>query len=866
MRAVFISLAAISGVAAIASLAWLCWRNSEINFLPPDKRAEWILFPAAVDAGSRNVVDMDTVFRREFTLGSSTAGALLQVRAAKRLELTVNDQKVDLISSRTWKDIASADISKLLRQGANRIEARVFNNNGPPALWLSLTGDEVSVRSDQNWTASCAGSAWRPTTLATSPRFPGRGYSIAASESTTTSLIKVWRLWLVFGVVALVLCVGGNWLFRRSSVNADWMTIGIVFSFAGLWLILFWHNAKLLPPAIGFDAQEHLNYIQYLQDRHRLPLPAEGNEMFQPPLYYLISAALLSLFHLSATAPSAILVLRAFTMLCGIVQVVLVFASLRLIFPGRQNLQLIGAGLAAFLPMNLYMSHYPTNETLAGVLASASVYLALRILISRSSSWQSYAFLGLLLGAALLTKATAVLTVPFIILALFRQLLAQRASVSKWATTLGSMVLIAMLLSSWHYLRVSSHGSPIVGSWDPTAGSFWWQDDGYQTISYFCRFGASLVRPLFSATASFMDGIYSTVWGDGLCGGVSGLVARPPWNYGVMCAGYLLSLLPTSILFIGAVTVAAQLFRELRSDLFVLVGLCAALAMALVYYSLKVPCYGSVKAFYGLSALIPLGLFAATGWNILTRRSRLLRLSVGALLLVWAVNSFASFWINDPVAQHRNVAVHLLADKKGDAALTEARKAVDANASNAGARIVLATTLAEAGQPSEALEEAERATELAPLDGATHFELGLLLGRQNKLERAVEEARLAVTAAPENTRAHSLLLASLLNTNEDAVDAGREALAVSPFDAEIHRLLGAALMRNYDLVAAFHQLSYSVLLKPNLKEAHSDLHRALLSLVNSPDAPELLHQAASSIPASIAALGDLAWILCDSPS
>jgi Flp pilus assembly protein TadD len=209
--------------------------------------------------------------------------------------------------------------------------------------------------------------------------------------------------------------------------------------------------------------------------------------------------------------------------------------------------------------------------------------------------------------------------------------------------------------------------------------------------------------------------------------------------------------------------------------------------------------------------------------------------------------------------------MHLLADKKANAALTEARKAVDANASNAGARIVLATTLAEAGQPSEALEEAERATELAPLDGATHFELGLLLGRQNKLERGVEEARLAVTAAPENTRAHSLLLASLLDTNEDAVDAGREALAVSPFDAEIHRLLGAALMRKDDPVAAFHQLSYSVLLDPNLKEPRSDLHRALLSLVNSLEAPKLLHQAVVWIPESTAALSELAWVFATHP-
>ena len=867
MRVVLISLAAIFGVTAVAGLTWLCRRDPGINFLPPDKRAEWIFFPSAVDAKARGVADLDTLFRREFTLQRSTPRALLSIRAAKQVQLTINDQKVDLVANHNWKDTSTVDASGLLRDGSNTIEARVFNDNGPPALWLSLTGDQLSLRSDQNWIASFAGSAWRGAALATSPRFPGRGNSIDSSERTLTALTKVWPLWLLFGAVALVFCVGGNWWLHRRSINADWTTAAIVFGFASLWLILFWHNAQILPDAIGFDASHHLDYIKYLQEHHSLPLPAEGVEMFQPPLYYVVAAVVLSLFHLSTTDPSAILLLRALTMLFGIAQVVLVFASLRLIFPGRPNLQLIGAGVAAFLPMHLYVSHYPTNETLTGVLVSASIYLALRMITSGTSSWQSYNLLGLLMGASLLTKATAILAVPFIILALARQLARARASAAKWTTTLGSMVVIAALTCSWHYFRVSKFGSPLVGGWDPVTGLVWWQDDGYHTISYFARFGESLVRPLFSATTSFMDGLYSTLWGDGLCSGGSNFYwFDPPWNYDLMCAGYLLSLLPTALLLIGAVTALAQLFRDLRSDVFIMVGLCLALAMALVYFNLKVPCYASVKAFYGLCAVIPLGFFVATGWNIVTRGSRLLQLSIGVLLVVWAMNSFASFWIYNPVAQHIYAAMHLSAHGKPDAALTKAKKAVEADPSNAAARIALAITLEEAGQSSEALAEAEHATELAPLDGAAHLELGALLFKQNKLERAIEEAGLAVASAPENNGAHFLLVISLFYHDDDPADAAREALAVSPFNAEMHHLLGAALMRKGDLTEAFHQLSYSALLKPNGNEALSDLHRALLGLINSSAAPKLLHQVASTIPESSAALDDLAWVFATHPS
>jgi tetratricopeptide (TPR) repeat protein len=866
VRAVLTSLAAAFGVIAIAGFTWLCRSDPGTNFLQSDTRADWIIFPAAVEVKARGVANLDTLFRREFILPRPAPGAILTVRAAKQIQLTINDRKVELVPNHNWKDAFTVEISGFLQDGPNRIEARVFNDNGPPALWLSLTAGRLSLRSDHNWIASFAGSAWRGATLAASPRFPGRGNSIDSSERTITSLNKVWPLWLLFGAVALVFWVGGNWWLHRHSMSADWMTIVMAFGFASLWLILFWHNAQILPASVGFDASHHLDYIKYLQEHHRLPLPAQGMVMFHPPLYYIISAVVLSLFNLTTTDPSGILLLRALTMLFGIAQFVLVFATLRLIFPNRPDLQLVGGSMGAFLPMQLYMSHNPTNETLAAVLVSASLYFALRMAKSGPATWKSYCILGLLIGAALLTKATAVLVVPFIVLTLACQLACERASVARWAGTLGSMLLIATLICSWHYIRVSQYGSTLVGGSDPVNGVFWWQDDGYHTLSYFARFGESLGRPLFSVTASFFDGLYSTLWGDGLCSGVSNLSVRPPWNYNLMCAGYLLSLLPALLLLVGVITSLWQLFREPRFDIFIFVGFSLAVAMALVYYNLKVPCYGSAKAFYGLSALVPLGFFAAVGWNVVTDGRKWRQLPIAILLAVWAMNSFGSFWIYDPVAQHVTTAMHLSVGKRSEASLTEAKKAVDADPSNAAARIALATALDDAEQSSEALEEAERATELAPLDGTTHLKLGMLLFKQNKLQQAIEEARLAVASAPENTQAHLLLLVSLFYHNEDPVEAAREALAVSPYDADIHHLLGAALARKRESMEAFHQLTYCVLIRPDRTEVRSELHLVLLALINSPDAAKNLHQAASSIPDSTVALDELAWVFATHPS
>jgi hypothetical protein len=93
-------------VAVVTGLTWLCRWDPGINFLPSDKRAEWILFPAAVEAKARRVADADTIFRRDFNLGSPAPTALLRVRAAKRIQLTINDQKIEFIANHDWKHVS----------------------------------------------------------------------------------------------------------------------------------------------------------------------------------------------------------------------------------------------------------------------------------------------------------------------------------------------------------------------------------------------------------------------------------------------------------------------------------------------------------------------------------------------------------------------------------------------------------------------------------------------------------------------------------------------------------------------------------------------------------------------------------------
>src|SRR2546430_16475562 len=93
------------------------FRSPKINFLPRDHRAEWVLFPAAIDARSHPVAMMDATFRRTLVLDSQPKAARLEVRAAKRIELKINGEPFEMLSKRNWKQMSILDVSKFLRSG-----------------------------------------------------------------------------------------------------------------------------------------------------------------------------------------------------------------------------------------------------------------------------------------------------------------------------------------------------------------------------------------------------------------------------------------------------------------------------------------------------------------------------------------------------------------------------------------------------------------------------------------------------------------------------------------------------------------------------------------------------------------------------
>jgi hypothetical protein len=228
-----------AAIIVMTALSWKCTHDPAFNFLPTNHRAEWILFPSALAGNIYPVALMDTTFRRRFEIKAAPKSARLFLCGAKRLELKINEKPVEIGPSRNWKDVLPIEVAGLLRAGENTIEARVFNDDAPPALWLALTSDQIVLQTDQTWEASLAGSALRQAALASVPRKPGPGNFLSGGETTLGVLRKIWPLWAAFAVIAfLLLIIGRRWYCGTTDFSPK-LAIGLVGIGVLAWAVLY---------------------------------------------------------------------------------------------------------------------------------------------------------------------------------------------------------------------------------------------------------------------------------------------------------------------------------------------------------------------------------------------------------------------------------------------------------------------------------------------------------------------------------------------------------------------------------------------------------------------------------------------------
>jgi len=420
------------------------------------------------------------------------------------------------------------------------------------------------------------------------------------------------------------------------------------------WIILGVNNAMKLPQYIGFDMNDHWQYVKFILEKHQVPIASDGWQMFHPPLYYFITAGWsIVVGHLFCSPATILAMVRFIPLLCGMIQVQLVYKTIVCAFPKQIFAQVFGTLLGGLLPMNIYISQAVGNEPLAGVLSSAAI-VNLLYQVRRGKPYSSLqaTYLGLLIGLALLTKTTAILLMPLAVLVIFQitvdyasdglfsntKWIRMRAFCSQSCFVFGAVFVV----SGWYYLRNwVLLGMPFVGGWDTSRGIHWWQDPGYRLLSDFGTNGVTFSHPVFAALSGFWDSLYSTFWFDGMLSGVSNFEMRPPWNYTPMLACVLWSILPTGAILVGfirAVVVRAPVEIAFCSTA---VGLYVE-AMLCLY--LVVPIYSTAKASYTIGATPCYAVLGAAG-IVLCCRSRILKALSAAGIVCWAISAYAGYLI-----------------------------------------------------------------------------------------------------------------------------------------------------------------------------------------------------------------------------
>jgi Flp pilus assembly protein TadD len=832
-----LTLALVHGGAAavLAALGWFALRSPSGRFLPPGGAAEWVLYPNSPQASVLAIpYEEHTVFRRAFELAEAPARARLRVCAFHGCSVELNGRPIDLPESGRWNEARECDVAAQLRAGTNDVRAVVANDVGPPALWLSLEGPGWSVASDGRWDASLDGAAERPAHPAREPLPVQRGSGAAGGNRTLESLRACLPTLLLFAalsagvLLAVHVAARRGVSFRPFGGRLSPLGVGLLAA-SVLWVLLFANNtfrAPLYP--CGFDASAHVQYVQYILDHGALPLADEGWEMHQPPLYYLLAAGLLWLGGLSALDDGAVGVFRLMGLAAGLAQLALTAACLRLLFPGRPRPQLAGLCLAAFLPAQIYTCHYITNEALLTTLGTAALFLCLLALRDERPSAARHALLGLCLGAALLTKVTAVVVAGVVLLVLAGRLAIRRERrPGVWLRGVGVTLLTAVAVSGWHYARVWAHfGTPLAGNYDAASGFRWWQPPGYGTPEEFYRFGHALTDPFYSALYGLPDGLYSTFWGDGMCGGAGAWVHRPPWNYDLMAAGFLLALPPGLAIGVGLAAALWRLVRRPQAEWFLLFGVAAGLAVGLLFQVLRYPYYGHSRASYLLTGLLPVCAFGAVGLDLLARAGRVAAALLAVLVGVWACTAYASFWIDPTAAATFNWSGdQYLHQGRCYGAILRFRDALKADPHFTPARLNLVRALLGVGKTAEARRTVEGLVRDEPDDPDALLLLAAVCGAEGRTGEQVGPLRRAGELAPDHPLVYAPLGGALMKErrDEEAVAAYRQALRVTPWDPTDHANLGLLLARTGRTEEAVAQYRLAVRLAPDQPEWLADL-------------------------------------------
>jgi len=600
--------------------------SDDVPFLSEGDAGAWIGAPIRPTADLIAVMPdapPTSTFVRRFDGPPTTGPARLRGRAFRMVEITLNGEPVAVRGDGVgWKQPFDVDVGPLLRAGRNELRASVRNVHGPPLLQLALDAGGFRIETDEQWQVVTQ-----------------RGNPVGAVRARDTNIHPESRLLppvsdvLLDHAPLLVLMFTGFGLaafFALRGVSparfarAPAVTLAVVGAF---WLLVYLVKGTRMPVMLGFDAHAHLAYIDYLLEHFAPPTAAYGFSTYHPPVFHALTGALVGIAGVSPDSAMGPAVYRVVPMLAGFATVALTFIVARWIWPGEALRPSLAVATAGLLPMNVYMATYVSNEALHATWVSLALTIATAFVLAPRPVRARAVALGGVLGLGLLTKFTSLAVAPLIAaLAAARLWLIDDRGVLRAAGTALAMLGLAFAVAGWFYVRNwLVFGDPLVWNLDVPGAATWWMLPGFHTADAYLGFGASLEYPFFSGFESFWDGVYSTLWGDGLVAGMIRIATRHPyWRYDYMTLVYPLALPATALLAVGFGRLLIESMRAgsiaRRLVLTMMTMLPFVLSYSLLLITLRLPFYAQAKAPYVLATTLPLALCAAEGLGWLPRR------------------------------------------------------------------------------------------------------------------------------------------------------------------------------------------------------------------------------------------------------
>ena len=404
----------------------------------------------------------------------------------------------------------------------------------------------------------------------------------------------------------------------------------------GAFILLSIGYSVLNPVFEAPDEVYHYPYVKHIADGRGLPVQRIDQKEFweqegsQPPLYYLLAAALTSWIdtddlpevrYLNPHAQIgialaednknmvvhgdqeklpwrgsvlAVHIIRLFSVLAGAGTVWCTYRLALKAFPDRPSVALGAMTLNAFNPMYVFVSASVNNDNLVILLASITLLMLVHI-VQQGVSTRRLLLLGLVIGLGCLSKLSALGLIPLTGLALaLTQIRNARQEARSWWHTAGQwawdcllVVVPVLLVAGWWYLRNwRLYGDPL----------------GLNIM--LDVFGRRSSKPAVLDLLAEFEGFRISFWG---LFGVVNVLLRPHWLYKILDA-------LTAFAVLGSVLWAVRAWRKRRRAPWLILSLLAAwiaiICVSLIRWTVMTKASQGRLIFPAISAI---SLFMALG-------------------------------------------------------------------------------------------------------------------------------------------------------------------------------------------------------------------------------------------------------------